>query len=409
MFAGRYEELKKLDRVLYQTKNGNPHHFIIEGERGIGKSSLLLYLDTVASGAITGLSGSVFNFLTVNIELEPDTTYSGIISNIGRKLRRELANHDRTRELIKTGWDFLKKWEAFGVKYNPEENTVPPQQLMDDLTLTFEEAMKRVSTNFDGILITIDEADKPNAGANLGEFSKLFTERMMKSGCDHVALGLSGLPQLTRKLRESHESSPRIFENMPLPPLSSEDRYTAIDLGLAAAKEKNGVETTIATDAKNLVATMSEGYPSFIQQFAYNAFEEDSDNEIQLLDVMNGAYKPNGGLHQLGVAYFHDLYFEKISSNEYRQVLRAMAEHRDQWVTKAQIRKKLNLKEYTLANAIAALITRNIIIPQVGKKGVYRLPTRSFAAWITAFTNSDTPDSVSPTPAEIKTDNARTE
>src|ERR1700678_4285556 len=129
MFAGRYEELNKLDRVLFQTKNGNPHHFIIEGERGIGKSSLLLYLDTVASGAITGLSGSVFNFLTVNIELEPDTSYSGIISNIGRKLRRELANHNRTRELIKTGWDFLKKWEAFGVKYNSEENAVGPHEL----------------------------------------------------------------------------------------------------------------------------------------------------------------------------------------------------------------------------------------------------------------------------------------
>ena len=44
MFVGRLGELKKLESVLSQTRLGNPKNFLITGERGIGKSSLLLYV-----------------------------------------------------------------------------------------------------------------------------------------------------------------------------------------------------------------------------------------------------------------------------------------------------------------------------------------------------------------------------
>jgi len=54
-FAGRYAELQCLEKVLHQTKNGNPEHFLITGERGIGKSSLLFYMQSIADGTISTL------------------------------------------------------------------------------------------------------------------------------------------------------------------------------------------------------------------------------------------------------------------------------------------------------------------------------------------------------------------
>lgn len=41
MFVGRLEEINAIERCLFQAKNGNPQHFLVQGERGIGKSSLL--------------------------------------------------------------------------------------------------------------------------------------------------------------------------------------------------------------------------------------------------------------------------------------------------------------------------------------------------------------------------------
>jgi hypothetical protein len=389
MFSGRYEELEGIERALFQAKNGNPHNFLIHGERGIGKSSLLYYLQLIARGEIKALEGGTFNFLTVSIELEPSNSYLDIVRKIGSQLRREIASHRQATELAKATWDFLKRWEVMGVKYTEGYSESKPNELLEELTHTVEQTLSRFESEVDGILILIDEADKPPASSGLGEFVKLFTERLAKRGCNKICLGLAGLSTLLQSLRQSHESSVRIFEMFTLEPLLWAERIQVIDKGLAEAKEKNGVEVIIGPDARNMISELSEGYPHFLQQFAYCAFNEDTDNVIDGNDVREGALHPDkGAIQQLGLKYFHELYFEQIGSDEYRDVLKAMSEHFDDWVTKADIRKKIRIKESTLNNAIAALKKRHIILAKAGVAGTYRLPTKSFAVWIKAFSKA---------------------
>jgi len=47
------------------------------------------------------------------------------------------------------------------------------------------------------------------------------------------------------------------------------------------------------------------------------------------------------------------------------------------------------LKASTLDNALSALKTRGIILPKKGTKGTYKLPSRSFAVWIRAYTQTE--------------------
>jgi hypothetical protein len=108
-----------------------------------------------------------------------------------------------------------------------------------------------------------------------------------------------------------------------------------------------------------------------------------------LSDVREGTLDAqNGAIQQLGIKYFHDLYFDQIGSDEYRGVLRAMAGQFDGWITKSEIRKKVGIKPSTLNNAISALKKKRIIIAKPGVAGTYRLPTRSFAVWIKALTKA---------------------
>lgn len=160
--------------------------------------------------------------------------------------------------------------------------------------------------------------------------------------------------------------------------------------GLDAAATA-GFAVSITPEAEGLISSLSEGYPHFIQQFAYSSFDVDSDNLIDQADVVRAALGPNGALHQLGLKYFEQLYFDEIGSEEYRGVLRAMSDDLDGWVTKDQIRNRTHLKGTTVNNAIAALKSRNIILPKPGQAGVYRLPNRSFAVWIRAFTTAQPP------------------
>jgi len=165
-----------------------------------------------------------------------------------------------------------------------------------------------------------------------------------------------------------------------------EDRKTVVSRGLDAAKEKNGFQTQITAEALELICNLSEGYPHFIQQFAYSAFDSDKDNNIDVDDVKEGAFGKHGALEALALRYFNEWYFDQIGSDEYREVLKAMSAHFDSWVTKKQLRDAVKIKDTTLNNALTALKSKNIIQTQKGKPGVYKLPNRSFAVWIRSLT-----------------------
>lgn len=386
MFCGRLPETIALERALFQAKHGNPTHFLVHGERGIGKSSLFWYLQQVAKGRIADPADQTkFGFLTVSVDLEPTTTYVDLIQKIGADFARVVGEHQKVKELARKGWEFLARWEVAGVRYDRGKEP-EPHQLLEELVHTVQTSLDSLKGSTDGLVVFIDEADKPSADCHLGEFVKLFTERLTKRGCEHVCLGLAGQTELIAKLKASHESSPRIFQLYTLEPLSMEERVQVIESGLEEVKKKTGDDVTVDGEAQALIATLSEGYPHFVQQFAYSAFECDTDDRITELDVRSGAFGENGALHQLGLKYFSELYFDQISSDHYRNVLALMADRGTDWVTKEEIRKGIKIKESTLTNAITALKNRKIIIPMKGNKAVYRLPTNAFAVWIKAVT-----------------------
>jgi type II secretory pathway predicted ATPase ExeA len=135
--------------------------------------------------------------------------------------------------------------------------------------LSAEQCSRRANAAVDEVSkvawrVFADEWAKLAEEAKLGEFCKLFTEKMTKLRCDRVCLGLAGLPSLVAKLRASHESAPRIFETLSLEPLEPHESMEVIRRGLGEAKEKNGFETEIDDDALQLIVTLSEGYPHFI-------------------------------------------------------------------------------------------------------------------------------------------------
>src|SRR5690606_27480585 len=70
MFKGRGPEIKRLEMCLYQARLGNPTHFLIQGERGIGKSSLFFLLEHLANGEILTLANDEkLSFVVVAVDL----------------------------------------------------------------------------------------------------------------------------------------------------------------------------------------------------------------------------------------------------------------------------------------------------------------------------------------------------
>lgn len=383
MFTGRGDEMVSIEQSLLQTKHKNPHHFIIEGERGIGKSSLCLVLDYVAKGLIEFESGKTVNFVVVNIELREMMTYDDIIDAIIAELKRQIAEKQALLEVCKKAWDFLSKFQIAGVKYDGVRAKDPGPRL-DELTEVLIDVLDGAGETIDGVLILIDEADKPPSTSNLGLLCKLLTERLARRQCERVCLGLSGLPDLLAKIKESHESALRIFNVLSLKPLEDDERKIVIQRGLDDAEKKNGFRVNIESEALMMLANLSEGYPHFLQEFAHCAFAKDVNNSIDVQDVFDGAFRENGGLDQLGKKYFAGLYIDQIGSADYRRVLVAMATHGDAWIQRPQIIEDSGVKVRIVDNALRVLRDRKIILQNPEVRGAYRLPTKAFSVWLKA-------------------------
>lgn len=388
MFAGRLTEINEIEKLLFQTKNGNSSSFLIHGERGIGKSSLLFYIDAVARGQISPNDGANFNFMVISVSLEPHDTYKDIIYKIAREYERELKKNEKIKTALNDVWEFITNWEVMGVKYQKIKEELDAEIMLEELTEKIISVLEKTNNTLDGIYIFIDEADKPSSNPNLGVLSKYTTERIHKKGIQNFGIGIIGISSAIEKIKESHESALRIFSYYNLEPLMPLEREIVIELGLEQAKEKNGEETAIDEDAKNIIARFSEGYPHFLQQYAYSAFEVDTDNKITKEDVMKGLVMENGALHQLGVRYFDNMYFKEIYSEDYRKILQVMAAHDDVYISKKTIVAQTGLKDYTVQNAITACAKKGILTLKPGRRGMYKLISNSFKVWILTYANA---------------------
>lgn len=380
MFAGRGKELKKIERCLAQTKHGNPNSFLIHGERGIGKSSLLLFADKIASGV---LENYPYKFITINIELDSSDSQISVIRKLSESYISELSAAQPEKSMLKNTFKFMSAVEVAGFKWNPKYDKDEPSDLLEQLSKAIQQGMLELRNEKDGLLFLIDEADKAPSDAQLGAIIKTLSEKISKGKYQNVCFGVSGVTEVLQTLKKSHESSLRLFEDLPLYTLSFQDRLDLIERGLSRANHHNDKEIEIRNSASSMLAQYSEGLPHFLQQYGYSSFEINSDLCIDESDVIEGIFSKGGALDQLGMKYFNDMYFEQINSDNYRIVLRYMAEESSgEYVSRGELISGTQLKPRTIDNAVAALSKRGIIYKSRSRSGSYRLCSLSFAFWI---------------------------
>jgi hypothetical protein len=314
-------------------------NFLLTGERGIGKTSLLDYIKNVACGKMSvGTEGDEkLSFLVVETDIDQRTTQLALAKKIELGLRRELGKSEKARSFLAEAWQFIQRLEAAGVAFK-EKRDPNSDLIVEEFAYSLADTINRVtspsaedlfSAKYDGLLLLIDEADNSSGDLQLGSFLKLLTERLQRNDCSAVMVGVAGLPEIRRILLASHPSSLRLFEQVQLGRLSNEEVKTVIDFGIKRANELNAEKTSVADAGKQILVNLSEGFPHFIQQFGYSAFAADADGVIDEQDVMDGAFGHRGGLVMIGDRYYRNDFYNKVQKESYRQVLRIMARRAD--------------------------------------------------------------------------------
>lgn len=191
IFTGRVDELRMIENCIFQARYSNPQHFLLEGERGIGKSSLVNLVGKMGRGDFD--LTSKLNFLVVSIDVGGVHSQVDLVKKLARELKGELSRAGTLRQRASQVWDFLSKWEILGVRYHRDAAPDPDdaREALVDQLVALVDAMQGER---DGVLFLIDEADAAPVEAQLGEFLKSVSERLAKRDCANVLFGLAGLP-----------------------------------------------------------------------------------------------------------------------------------------------------------------------------------------------------------------------
>ena len=217
MFAGRLEEIKALENGLFQTKHGNPSNFLITGERGIGKSSLITYIKPTAQGDIVATGYEPFNFVVVNTVISNKSTLISFIKLIERNLKREIGKIEKARRFLDDTWSFVQRLRIMDSGIDKAQTYEELDLIIDDFSYSLAQTCNRISNPEkeevpkDGIVIFVDEADNACGDLHIGYFFKVVTELLQQHGCENVIFIVAGLPEVLNRLAESHESSVRIL------------------------------------------------------------------------------------------------------------------------------------------------------------------------------------------------------
>jgi hypothetical protein len=327
--AGRDTLLAEARLAVRRTKNGKPaRSFIYVGLRGVGKTVLLNEVQALAEkeGALTDF-----------IEVSSTTKLSKVII---ASMRAALLKLDRLKgvsEQVKRGLRVLKSFVSaikvkhadieFSIDIDAEAGVADSGTLSRDLPELFVATGEAAKARGASIVILIDEIQN----LDREEFEALImaVHRVDQKGLPILIVG-AGLPLLVQLTGEAKSYSERLFEFPDIGPLDPDEARRAI---VQPAKDADVAYDPAAIDA---IIEQTKGYPYFLQEWGYQAWNTAQGSPITAKDVEKAS---RIAIKRLDDNFFRHRY-ERLTDPQ-KTYLRAMAElgpgpHKTGDIAKAQ-------------------------------------------------------------------------
>jgi len=306
IFAGRKDEFEFLDKKLEEARNGRSDHFLVLGEWGIGKTSVLKEFKRIAqekgfiSSLITVREFRKTEDLTDAVEHLVETIPSKLPLDL-KKLKKFASQIDSLGiQVLGTGFQLSRA----------TERTDPQTFLLRCLHVLWED----LKDETDVLLVLLDDVQ------NFDRVSEIFTliknvlsdEEIVKTG---YLFAISCTPEGWSKFMQLHHPIGRYFTpRLTLKRLSGEECYQVIDRTL----EETGV--VFEENIKDKVYEYTEGHPYELQVLCSNLYDTGIKGRVTL-DQWSPAL--NETLLNLGEMVWDVMY--NGASEQERKVLYAVA------------------------------------------------------------------------------------
>lgn len=347
--AGRENILEQARVLLGRVRAGRPEKsLLLTGLRGVGKTVLLNEIERLAQGE---------GYQTILVEAHEGKSLAVLLAPHLRRLLFELDRLAGAGNKARRGLAVLKSFVRvirikvgeidIGVDIEPEAGTADSGDLEVDLPSLFTAVAEAAEERGVAVAILIDEIQY-FAAAELSALV-MAMHKMQQRQLPLVLIG-AGLPILPGLAGESKSYAERLFSFPDVGPLSEADAAKAINEPIEESGE------SIADDALGEICRLTKGYPYFLQEWGYQAWNHAQASPISLKVVRETTDIVTTRLDE----NFFRVRFDRLTPRE-RQYLRAMAELGGGPYRTGDIADTLGVKITTLGPVRANLIKKGMV------------------------------------------------
>lgn len=347
--AGRDAILEQAHVLFGRVRLKRPEKSILmTGLRGVGKTVLLNEMERMAQRA---------DYRTILIEAHEDKPLAILLIPQLRRLLFDLDRIAGTGDKVKRGIAVLKSFISavkvtvgdveFGVDIDPETGAADSGDMEIDLPNLFMAVAEAAEERRTSVAILIDEIQY----LHTRELSALIMamHKMQQRQLPLVLVG-AGLPILPGLAGDSKSYAERLFNFPDIGPLSEAEAAKAIQDPIEAAGES--IEKTALHD----IFRLTQGYPYFLQEWGYQAWNHAVSSPISLSVVQETTTLVEQRLDE----NFFRVRFNRLTPRE-KNYLRAMAELGSGSHRSSDIAEKIGVKITTLGPVRASLIKKGMI------------------------------------------------
>ncbi len=347
--VGRDSVLEQARILLGRVKQRKSEKsMLLTGLRGVGKTVLLNEIKRMADGD---------GYRTISIEAHEGKALGSLIAPYLRSLLYDLDRIAGTGDKVKRGLAVLRSFigalkvtvgdVSIGLDIDPEKGSADSGDLEIDLPNLFVAIGEAAEDRKSAVAIFIDEIQyfsKKELGALI-----MAMHKVQQLQLPLVLLG-AGLPILPGLAGESKSYAERLFNFPNIGALSQEDTAKA----LQEPAQEAGV--AFESEALDEVFHLTKGYPYFLQEWGYVAWNLATTNPITL-QVVRDAKK--AVILRLDENFFR-VRFDRLTPSE-KNFLRAIAELGSGAHRTGDIADILKVKVTSLGPVRAKLINKGMI------------------------------------------------
>ncbi|MBS0350465.1 MAG: AAA family ATPase [Proteobacteria bacterium] len=347
--AGRQNIIIKAQTLFARLQSGRSEKsFLLVGLRGVGKTVLLNEIDRLSEQS---------GYKSIFIEAHEKKSLAELLIPPLRQLLFQLDRMENLSQKVKKGFRVLKSFiEGIKLKYrdienyldiDPEIGTADSGELESDLSALLEVIAEAALERKTALAILIDELQylsENEMSALIMAIHKVSQKKLP------LALIGAGLPQLVGLTGRAKSYAERLFDFPVIGPLEKKDAFDAL---LEPTKDQ---QVSITEDALNEIMRQTQGYPYFLQEWGYQAWNIAKKSPIGLADVKMATVE---AIKRLDESFFR-VRFDRLTPRE-KEYLYALATLGEGPQRSGEIAEKLTVTPQAVAPIRNNLIKKGMI------------------------------------------------